>query len=75
MKNHGEDYRYEICGKDGEVIETDYVCLDTAIEYALENGGHTINQIWYPLGENGEIDYGQEITAANVAWEREVQAI
>ena len=67
-----EDYRYEICGKAGEIIETDYVCLDTAIEYALENDGYTINQLWYPVDEDGGIDYGAEITAANVVWERSV---
>jgi len=65
-----QDYSYEICGKDGKVIESAFVCLDTAIEYALENEGYSINKLWFPLDKDGEIDYGAEVIAAEVAWER-----
>ena len=66
----GVDYRYEICDKDGDIIDTDYASLESAIEYAVENGGMTINKLYYPLNEDGEIDYSAEITAAEVAWEK-----
>lgn len=66
-----EDYIYEIMGKDDEVIETDYVCLDSAIEYAKENGGKVINRLWLPIDENGNINREQEVIAAEVVWSEE----
>ena len=64
------DCRYEICDADGEILDTDYVCLDSAIEYALQHGGYSINQIWAPLNNDGEYDYTAETIAAEVAWQR-----
>ena len=40
-----EDYVYEIVDENDDIIETDFVCLESAIEYALENGGVCINRL------------------------------
>jgi len=63
-----EDYVYEIVDKDENVIGNGYVCLETAIKYAESNGGVMINQVWYPLGADGMVDYGQEVIAAECVW-------
>lgn len=72
-QNIQEDYVYDICGEDGRIIDSDYVCLETAIEYAAENEGHSINRLLYPLNEDEEIDYSGELIASEVAWERDAQ--
>jgi hypothetical protein len=65
-----EDYRYEICGKNGEIIDNGYVCLETAIEYALEHNGYTINMLWFPCDEFGDVDCSADVIAADTVWER-----
>lgn len=64
-----EDYIYEIMDDNDNVIETDFVCLETAIEYALENGGVCINKLWFPTDEYGNIDYNAGVSCAEIAWQ------
>ena len=68
-----EDYHYEICDNDGDIIEDGYASLDDAVEWALENNGYTINRVWLPVDESGSIDYSAEVIAAEIVWEREVE--
>jgi hypothetical protein len=65
-----QDYNYEIRGADGEFIEDGFVALDSAVDYAVENGGYTINRVWLPLDGYGGLDYEAEIIAAEKMWER-----
>jgi TPR repeat protein len=68
-----QDYHYEIRGADGELLEDGYAALDSAVDYAAENGGHTINKVWLPLDGNGGLDYEAEAIAAETMWERTEQ--
>ena len=68
---NGKDYHYEICGREGTIIEDGYVALDSAIEYALENNGYKINRIYLPLDENGQLDYGAEVISSETVWEKQ----
>ena len=66
------DYYYEICDKNEDVVETDFVCLDTAIEYALKHGGETINQCWVEIKSDNWGDGKEgEVIAAEIVWKRE----
>ncbi len=67
-----EDYRYEVFGKDGNLIEDGYCDLDTAVEYAIENEGYTVKRAWYNLDEFGRLDYDKEPSSADIMWERSV---
>lgn len=64
-----EDYVYEIVDENDDIIETDFVCLESAIEYALENGGVCINRLWYPLDEYGDINYYADVLSAEIVWQ------
>ena len=67
----GKDYRYEIFGKTGELLDDGYVSLDAAVEYALENDGYSVKQMWYPLDELGYVDCDDnKLIASEVVWER-----
>jgi hypothetical protein len=70
----GENYRYEICNKKHRIIDggDGYCCLDTAIEYALENGGEYIEQVWFSTNEYGEFDVDDfNVIDSKEVWRRD----
>lgn len=69
VKQVAEDYVYEILDDNDNVIDTDFVCLETAIEYAIENGGVCINKLWFPTNEYGDIDYDAGVSFAEIVWQ------
>ena len=65
-----QDYHYEVCGKNGEILDSGYAALDSAVEYAAANGGYTINKLWLPVDIDGNLDYDADVISSEVAWER-----
>ena len=69
--SHDEDYTYEVMDADDKVLDSNYVALDAAIEYAKANGGAVINKQFWSLDDEGN---KVDIIAAEVAGDNKINA-